>query len=140
MKKISYFTKEKIECPVCSFKFQKEEFLTGSSRLIAGELKIDLKREYIKNDKYGNIYPRIYSITVCPKCYFAAFPSEFNSIPKNKKEILQNKKYERKKINTIFDNMLNFSKPRTLKEGAASYILAMLSYEHQAKSAIITPH
>ncbi|EEH31418.1 DUF2225 domain-containing protein [Borreliella burgdorferi] len=146
MKKISYFTKEKIECPVCSFKFQKEEFLTGSSRLIAGELKIDLKREYIKNDKYGNIYPRIYSITVCPKCYFAAFPSEFNSIPKNKKEILQNKKYERKKINTIFDNMLNFSKPRTLKEGAASYILAMLSYEHleknynptlnQAKSAI----
>ncbi|WKC90427.1 DUF2225 domain-containing protein [Borreliella carolinensis] len=146
MKKISYFTKEKIECPVCSFKFQKEEFLTGSSRLIAGELKIDLKREYIKNDKYGNIYPRIYSVTVCPKCYFAAFPSEFNSIPKNKKEILQNKKYERKKINAIFDNMINFSKPRTLKEGAASYILAMLCYEHleknhnptlnQAKSAI----
>ncbi len=48
MKKISYFTKEKIECPICSFKFQKEELLTGSSRLIAGELKIDLKREYIK--------------------------------------------------------------------------------------------
>ncbi|WKC80358.1 DUF2225 domain-containing protein [Borreliella tanukii] len=146
MKKISYFTKEKIECPICYFKFQKEELFTGSSRLIAGELKIDLKREYIKNDKYGNIYPRIYSVTVCPKCYFAAFPGEFNSIPKNQKEILQNKKSERKKITEIFDGMINFSKSRTLKEGAASYILAMLCYEHleknynptlnQAKSAI----
>lgn len=47
MKKISYFTKEKIECPVCSFKFQKEEFLTGSSRLIAGELKIDRSKKRI---------------------------------------------------------------------------------------------
>ncbi len=76
--------------------------MTGSSRLIAGELKIDLKREYIKNNKYGNIYPRIYSVTVCPKCYFATFPSEFNSIPKNKKEILQNKKYRKKKNKMLF--------------------------------------
>ncbi|AAX17356.1 DUF2225 domain-containing protein [Borrelia turicatae] len=137
MKKISYLTKYEIECPLCKHKFRKEELLTGSSRLIAGELKVDLKREYIKNEKYGNIYPRIYSITVCPNCYLAAFPNEFNAIAlinNNIKQILIIRTDERKEIKSIFEDNLNFNEPRRLQEGAASYILAIMCYEHLDKT------
>ncbi|AHH05405.1 hypothetical protein BmHG_00014 [Borrelia miyamotoi] len=137
MKKISYFTKYEIECPLCKHKFKKEELLTGSSRLIAGELKVDLKRDYIKNEKYGNIYPRIYSITVCPNCYLAAFPNEFNTIifVNNKiKKLLISSINKRKEIKSIFEDYLNFDVPRRLQEGAASYILAMMCYEHLDKN------
>ncbi|QMU98832.1 DUF2225 domain-containing protein [Borrelia sp. A-FGy1] len=149
MKKISYFTKYEIECPLCSYKFRKEDLLTGSSRLISGELKVDLKREYVKNEKYGNIYPRIYSIIVCPNCYLAAFPNEFNAITfasNQTKKLLINCEQKRKEINSLFEYNLDFNKPRGLKEGAASYIFAMMCYEfidknhnptlNQAKCAI----
>ncbi|AYE35914.1 DUF2225 domain-containing protein [Borrelia turcica IST7] len=137
MKKISYFTKYEIECPLCSYKFRKEDLLTGSSRLISGELKVDLKREYVKNEKYGNIYPRIYSITVCPNCYLAAFPNEFNAITlasTQMKQILISREQKRKEIKSLFEDNLDFNKPRGLKEGAASYILAMMCYEFLDKN------
>ncbi|ACH92975.1 MULTISPECIES: DUF2225 domain-containing protein [Borrelia] len=137
MKKISYFTKEEIECPLCKQKFRKEELLTGSSRLISGKLKVDLKREYITNEKYGDIYPRIYSIIVCPNCYLSAFPNEFHTITliNNKtKQLLINHTNERKQIKEIFEDDLNFNQPRRLQEGAASYILAIMCYEHLDKN------
>ncbi|WP_445435759.1 DUF2225 domain-containing protein [Candidatus Borreliella tachyglossi] len=137
MKKISYFTKYEIECPLCSCKFRKEDLLTGSGRLISGQLKVDLKREYVKNEKYGDIYPRVYSIVVCPDCYLAAFPNEFNAISfaNNKvKQLLISCEQNRKEIKSIFEDDLNFNKPRSLKEGAASYILAMMCYEYLDKA------
>ncbi|UER67235.1 DUF2225 domain-containing protein [Borrelia sp. BU AG58] len=136
MNKISYFTKYEIKCPLCDHKFRKEDLLTGSSRLISGELRVDLKREYVRNERYGDIYPRIYSITVCPNCYLAAFPNEFNAIPVGlqTKQMLVNCEQKRKGIKTLFEDNLNFDQPRGLKEGAASYILAMMCYEYFDKS------
>ena len=137
MNKISYFTKCETECPLCNCKFRREDLLTGSGRLISGELKVDLKREYVKNEKYGDVFPRIYSITVCPGCYLAAFPTEFNTIATFGPQIRQRLiscEQKRKGIKSLFDDNLNFDQPRGLREGAASYILAMMCYEHIDKS------
>jgi uncharacterized protein len=39
-KRITYFLKDPIECPVCETSFYKEELLSGSGRLIAGNLTV----------------------------------------------------------------------------------------------------
>ena len=53
--------------------FLREELLSGSGRLLAGELTDELRRTYIPSQKYGAVYPLIYSIGVCPQCFLALF-------------------------------------------------------------------
>jgi len=63
---ISYYSKDQIECPVCGAKFKREEMYSGGGRVIAGDLTEELRRLYEPSAKYGEVYPLIYSMTVCP--------------------------------------------------------------------------
>ena len=79
---ITFYSKEAIKCPVCETKFNREELHSGGGRLIAGDLTDELRRLYQPSAKYGEIFPCIYHLTVCPKCLFATFPQDFSSIDK----------------------------------------------------------
>ena len=128
MSKISFFSKEDILCPICEEKFKKENMLTGSGRLNAGELSDDLRRYYLPTKKFGKINPLIYPVTVCPKCFYAAYSQDFDEIPEKNRQILINDTQNRITfIKSIFED-INFNKERGLKEGAASYLLAIYSY------------
>ncbi|MDC7126404.1 MAG: DUF2225 domain-containing protein, partial [Spirochaetales bacterium] len=129
-KKLTFWSKNEIVCPICDCKFKREELLTGRGRLIAGNLTGELRRLYEPSQKYGDVCPLIYPVTVCPSCYYAAFPSDFESIPFQAISKIDKSNLERHgSIGKIFTN-LDFSSPRGLSEGAASYYLAISCYEH----------
>ncbi|AGT43573.1 DUF2225 domain-containing protein [Treponema pedis] len=126
---ITFYSKEQIECPVCHTKFKREELHSGGGRLIAGDLTDELRRLYEPSAKYGEVYPAIYNLTVCPKCLFTAFPQDFNIPSKPVIEKLFDEMEARyTSIKRLFHNV-DFSKSRGLNEGAASYYLAILCYE-----------
>lgn len=126
--KISYFSKETFECPICGEKFKKENVLTGGGRFNAGELTLELRRLYIPTKKYGKVNPLLYPITVCPQCFYATYTNDFNQIPQNKIEPL--KLDMNKRQNLIYDlfGLIDFRKERGTKEGLASYIAAIYTY------------
>jgi uncharacterized protein (DUF2225 family) len=81
--KVSYMSKEDLNCPVCGMVFKREELLSGSGRLIAGSLTDELHRLYEPSARYGEVFPLIYQATVCPRCWFAAMDKDFVDFPKN---------------------------------------------------------
>jgi uncharacterized protein (DUF2225 family) len=128
-KKITFFSNKTVNCPVCGKDFYREDLLTGGGRLIAGELSDELRRLYEPSVNYGEIYPLIYSITVCPECYYAAFPDDFSKLESKATQTLEELTQKRKKsIEFIFPS-LDYTKPRGLKEGAASYYFALACYD-----------
>jgi len=81
---------------------------------------------YEPTQKYGELYPIVYSVTVCPVCYFAAFPQDFLSVDDSTKTRLLPLKDKRlEAVNTLFQEV-NFEEPRTLIEGVVSYFLAVI--------------
>ncbi|MCK5200784.1 MAG: DUF2225 domain-containing protein, partial [Spirochaetales bacterium] len=127
---ISFFSKETIVCPVCKAEFHREDIRTGRGRLIAGDLTDELRRAYQPSQKYGEVYPLFYPVTVCPECYYAAFQADFNEIPGDSiSSIDSNKKNRFEKVEKIF-KQIDFRELRTLKEGTAAYYLAMMCYDH----------
>ena len=84
---ISYFSKDKIICPVCKKAFEKEVMRSGNGRMIAGGLTDDLHRIFEPSAKFGRIYPLIYEIGACPYCYTAMLWSDFTELKKKKYEI-----------------------------------------------------
>ncbi|RKX83782.1 MAG: DUF2225 domain-containing protein [Spirochaetes bacterium] len=124
--RITYFSKDPIVCPVCGSKFFREDLLSGRGRLVAGDLTDELRRMYEPTQKYGELYPIVYSVTVCPVCYFAAFPQDFLSVDDSTKTRLLPLKDKRlEAVNTLFQEV-NFEEPRTLIEGVVSYFLAVI--------------
>lgn len=131
--KVSYFAKKPTICPVCDAEFKREDLLSGGGRMNAGELTKELHRVYLPTTKYGDIYPLIYLVTVCPKCYYAAYPKDFNDLSFDQREKLKQLIPDRK---TAFKNIapdLNFDQNRTLLEGIASYTFAMMCYDYVDK-------
>ena len=127
---ISYYSKEQIECPVCTTKFKREEMYSGGGRLIAGDLTEELRRLYEPSAKYGEVHPLIYSMTVCPKCFYAGFTQDFRIVEKPTAEkLLETMSTRCNAVKKIITH-INFTSPRTLNEGAASYYLALLCYDH----------
>ena len=128
--KLSYWSKSKCRCPVCQRDFAKEEMLTGSGRMNAGELTDELHRNYIPSEKYGAVYPLIYAVGACPRCHLAFFWKDFEEITdKPSIEALRDDDERRKKmVSTIFPHY-ELSRERNLLDGAAMYYLALLSYE-----------
>lgn len=126
---ISYYSKEQIECPVCSAKFKREEMHSGGGRIIAGDLTDELRRLYEPSAKYGEIYPLIYNLTVCPKCLYSGFTQDFRIIDKPAAEQLLEKMDERYRAMEGLFGHIDFNAPRSLHEGAASYYLALLCYD-----------
>ncbi len=128
--KITFWSKKDVECPVCGSSFKKEELLTGRGRLIAGELTDELRRLYEPSQKYGDVCPLNYPVTVCPSCLYAAYGQDFDHVPESAAEILKSETDTRKNsLNRILPDV-DFTNNRGLKEGAASYFLAISCYEH----------
>ena len=128
--KISYWSKNKCHCPFCQNNFEREEMLSGSGRMIAGELTDELHRIFEPSAKYGQIYPVIYSIGACPKCHTALFWSDFEEIQDNNSlnELLADSKKRKEIVNNMFP-YYELTRERNLLDGAAMYYLALLSYE-----------
>jgi len=130
---LTFFSKTPIPCPICETKFYREELRTGRGRLNAGELTRELRRTYVPSQKYGEVYPLIYPITVCPGCYFAALQADFLEIPEESRDGAKASEQTRiANAQLIFEN-LDFTAPRSLAEGCASYYLAAMSYEAYPK-------
>ncbi|MDR3201222.1 MAG: DUF2225 domain-containing protein [Spirochaetales bacterium] len=128
-KKLTFFSKNKFVCPVCDAPFFREDLLSGGGRMIAGNLTRDLRRIYEPSKKFGEIFPLIYTITVCPRCYYAAFPQDFFSPPDVARLSLEEEAERREKSIEPLFGPLDFKEPRTLKEGAAAYFLAIMCYD-----------
>ncbi len=130
-RKVTFFSKEAISCPVCGASFHKEELLSGSGRLIAGDLTDELRRLYEPSKKYGAIHPLIYYLSVCPVCLYSSFPKDF--LEQNTEDQIINRLREQRKrrmsdISPIFKK-LDFTSARGIEEGAASYVLALMCYD-----------
>ena len=132
---ITFYTKQDVQCPVCKESFPREELLSGGGRLIAGDLTDELRRTYQPSAKYGVIYPLIYSIGVCPKCWTALLWNDFLTMNDPDTEYLLKSSFKERKqaVEAIFPHP-NFNKNRTLLEGCASYYLALLCYEKMPSS------
>lgn len=126
---LTFFGKDEITCPVCKDKFNKESLRTGRGRLVAGDLTDELRRLYEPTEKYGEVYPLIYPVSVCPSCRYAAFHNDFTAIRASTAQELASKTEQRKhSLDKIFPD-LDFRKPRGLEEGIASYHYAIASME-----------
>jgi len=133
--KLTFFEKKQSVCPVCNAKFFREDLLSGGGRLIAGDLSKELRRRYDPSKKYGEVRPLLYPVTVCPTCYFATFPQDFTGPPEARRQKAEANAEERRgSISSIFPQ-LDFTAPRTLREGIASYYFAVLSYDFFDKRA-----
>lgn len=131
---ISFYTKEKVACPVCRKTFPREEMLSGGGRMIAGELTEELHRIFEPSSKFGVVYPLIYSVGACPNCHAAFLWNDFKTLsPKDADAILGDEKERKKSVEAIFPHY-NLAKERTLIDGAAMYYLALLCYEKTSPS------
>lgn len=129
MADLTFFSKTPISCPVCETKFYREELRTGRGRLNAGELTRELRRTYIPSQKYGEVYPLLYPVTVCPGCYYAAYHADFLELPEDRRDNVKATEQTRiANVQLIFDS-LDYSVPRGLPEGCAGYYLAAMSYD-----------
>ena len=130
---VSFFSKTPTECPVCSTKFYREEMRTGRGRLIAGKLTRELRRTYEPSKKYGDVFPLVYPVVVCPSCYYAAYSHDFLAVPADRRQQLHNDTQQR--IDALADVLhgIDFTRPRGLKEGLASHVLAMMCYDRFPK-------
>ncbi len=130
---ISFYTKEKMTCSVCSKPFPREEMLSGKGRMIAGDLTDELHRIFEPSVKYGQVYPLIYSVGACPNCHTALLWSDFKSLSSAEAAELLERDEERKRaVSTIFPHY-NLNRERTIFDGAAMYYLSLLTYEHMPK-------
>jgi uncharacterized protein (DUF2225 family) len=128
--KISYQSKELYVCPVCDGEFRREELLSGSGRLNAGELTDELHRRYVPSAKYGSIYPLVYQATVCPHCWFASMELDFNRLSRAIAHDVFNASDARKKEAEMIHPGVDFTKPRTLVSGIISQYLVLRCYDY----------
>jgi uncharacterized protein (DUF2225 family) len=127
--KISFHTKEEYICPVCDTSFHREELLSGSGRLIAGDLTDELHRLYEPSAKYGVVYPLAYQAMVCPECLFASIDKDFGNLPDDAR-----RKAKADRENRIADlgrlfPQVDFYASRGLTEGTASQYLVLRCYD-----------
>jgi len=130
-KRLTFYLKDSLVCPSCQKTFRKEELHQSGGRIISGDLNDELHRNFLPSPKFGSVYPLIYTIPVCPFCLYASFSQDFLIVPKHPKilhEINMQKDVRRKEVERLFPE-LNFQKERTLKEGIASYLLALFVYD-----------
>jgi uncharacterized protein (DUF2225 family) len=128
--KISFHSKEEYTCPICNASFHREELLSGSGRLIAGEITDELHRLYEPSAKYGDIYPLAYQATVCPECWFAAMDKDFLNVPEKVFARIQEDRETRIKETQLIFPSVDFHEPRGLREGTASLYLVLRCYDY----------
>jgi uncharacterized protein (DUF2225 family) len=128
--KISFASKEEYHCPVCETAFHREELLSGSGRLIAGAITDELHRLYEPSVKYGTIYPLAYPATVCPECWFASVDKDFLNLPSQSRQTILDTRERRFKETRLIFPSADFTKPRDLVSGAASWYLTLICYDY----------
>jgi uncharacterized protein len=133
--KVTFFEKKQTACPVCDTKFYREDLLSGGGRLIAGDLTKELRRLYEPSKKFGAIHPLVYPVTVCPVCYFSSLPGDFNALPEDAVRRAETGADERREAVTLLFPSLDFTAPRTLREGVASHFFAVSCCEYYDKKA-----
>ncbi|MCL2704816.1 MAG: DUF2225 domain-containing protein [Spirochaetaceae bacterium] len=130
---VTFLSKTETECPVCGNKFKKEEMMTGSGRLNAGDLTVELRRLYIPSKKYGEVHPLIYYIMTCPQCYYSASSSDFSDIkPQLIMKLKETTKERISSVESVF-GAIDFMAKRTLIGGIASYYLALMTLDSFSK-------
>jgi len=136
---ISYWSKNKCECPVCHKSFEREEMLSGNGRMIAGDLTDELHRIYEPSARFGRIYPLIYAVGACPNCSAALFWEDFGELDDSKsiRNIREDEKHRIQAVNTIFP-YYNLTRERSLYDGAAMYYLALFTYDRMDMSYLPT--
>jgi uncharacterized protein (DUF2225 family) len=127
--KTTFFSKNPLVCSVCQTSFYREDLLSGGGRLIAGDLTEELHRTYEPSKKYGELYPLVYAVLVCPSCLYAVYPQDFLEINEETAETLREQTDRRVQSASIVFKDLDFTNYRGLKEGAASYYLAIMCYD-----------
>ena len=129
MSTATYFASSKTTCPVCGCEIYREELRADHRRLIVDEFTSELRYTYKSTEEFGMVSPLLYPITVCPKCFYAAFKGDFD---KPKKEhinaIARQQNTRHVQLKKIIPDA-NFNNERRLAEGVASYYYAMLCYE-----------
>ncbi len=127
---LSYWSKDKLICPVCKKPFAKEIMRSGNGRMNAGDLSDELHREFKPSLKYGRVYPLIYEIGACPNCYCAFFWNDFNEIKKSEiiDRLYDHSEKRKEACNNIFP-YFDLKNERTLFDGAAMYYLALQTYD-----------
>jgi uncharacterized protein (DUF2225 family) len=135
---ITFFTKENLKCPICKGIVKEEILRQGRGRLNAGDLKEDLRRDYVPSKKYGKIYPLIYTIIVCPQCWFAASKEDFVNSSYYYEEIndFQQQRKEQVLLLMKVDN-IDFNQSRDLKSGCLSFFLALHCYNFLKREKVI---
>jgi uncharacterized protein (DUF2225 family) len=133
--KLTFFEKKQTVCPVCGAKFYREDLFSGGGRLIAGDLSAELRRLYEPSKKYGEVHPLIYPVVVCPTCYFSSLPMDFAAIPDSHRKKAEVNADERHTSIALLFPGLDFTSPRTLREGVASYFFAAMCYDFFDKKA-----
>lgn len=130
VKGLTYLSDKSIECPVCGHEFYIEKLQTGGGRMIADDLTELLHRRYKPGQKFGKVFPLIYSPVVCPDCYFSSLPQDFLKTPPEAIEILSSGAQDRIEFaNKIAGTLVDYTKTRTLESGAAAYALAIECYD-----------
>ena len=132
---ISFYSKQPVLCPVCKKEFKKEEMLSGGGRMNAGQLTDELRRNFEPSQRYGRIYPLLYSVGACPNCHVAFLWNDFPLLQDEKtiNALLDTEDERKKAVETIFP-YYNLKRERTLLDGAAMYYLALLCYEKMPKN------
>ena len=127
---ITYWTKEKMVCPVCGKPFDQEVMHKGGGRMIAGKLTDELHRIFEPSKKFGRVYPLIYDVGCCPSCNTAFYWKDFTDIKDQDtfNRIREDEDNRIKSIETIFP-YFNPKGNKDLFNGAASYYAALLCYE-----------
>jgi len=133
--KITFQSKKEFRCPVCETPFHKEELLSGGGRMIAGALTKELHRLFEPSKKYGEVFPLVYNVIVCPECWFASMESDFSQLPVNGITKARDDREKRIKITSLVFPNIDFSQNRTLMGGAASQYLALRCYDFYNKDA-----
>lgn len=136
---ISYWSKDKIACPVCNKPFEHEIMRSGNGRMIAGGLTEELHRIFEPSAKFGRVYPLIYEIGCCPNCYTALFWNDFKEkiTPDDADKLFMNAEKRKKACEEIFP-YFNLRHERTLFDGTAMYYLALMTYDDMGAYAIPT--
>lgn len=129
--KLTFWQKDILSCPVCDDSdFKREEILSGGGRMNAGNLSDELHRNFLPTAKFGEVYPLLYPVTVCPRCFYAAFLKDFKGVKKLDIIGLQAHSQQRiAAVQALFPN-LNFEQNRRIHEGIASYFLAIMCYDY----------
>jgi len=126
-RKVTFYAKEATRCPVCDASFHREELFSG--RVSADEMTDELHRTYKPLNAFGEVHPLVYELETCPSCFYSAFKQDFmpagTKFSSELRDRIETRTEEAAKVFTPLD----YQSPRSLLSGAASYYLALHSYE-----------